>query len=136
MWQRPFLDHSKPPTGQALQAALGAVYPCYENILELAGGYAREWSFTKGSGWILQVSGRKKALFYLIPLKDGFKISLAIREMEREAFLIDGDLLILRDKISSSKKVSEGYALQFQIAGQNDAQILGLFLNKLIAIRG
>ena len=84
---------------------------------------------------MLKVFDRKKALFYLIPLNNAFKISLTIRENEREKLLEDVDLAGLREKISAAKKYPEGYALQFMIAEHVDMPILIKFLTKLLALR-
>jgi hypothetical protein len=132
---RPFLDKLNKPANQAMQAALGSTYTYYTEVIGLATAYSQEWAFTKSSGWMLKVYDRKKALFYLIPLNDGFKISLAIREDEQKAFLRDDELVDIHDKIFTSKKVSEGFALQFDIANENDIQSLKLFVSKLIAFR-
>ena len=136
MNERPFPDQSIKPTGQAIQAALGNTYSCYEKIIDLASAYSQEWTFAKSSGWMLKIYDRKKALLYLIPLNEGFKISLAIREHEREALLRDDTLAIIHDKIAASKKYSEGFALQWDVVNENEFQPVELFIRKLIAIRG
>jgi hypothetical protein len=133
--ERPFLDKSNKPTEQNMQSALGNMFVCFKEVIDLASSYSQEWMFTKSSGWMLKIYDPKKALFYLIPLNDGFKISLAIREDEQKAFLCDDELGVMQEKISSSKKYSEGYALQFDIANKNDFQLVELFIRKLIAIR-
>jgi hypothetical protein len=135
MNERPFLDKSNKPTEQTLQAALGSVHIHYKKIISLTGSYLQEWTFTKSSGWMLKLHDRRKALLYLIPLYGGFKISLTIRENERNAFLCDDELSTMHDKISSSKKYPEGFALQFEIANKKGFQPLELFIRKLIAIR-
>lgn len=135
MVERPFFDNSIKPTEQTLQAALGSTYPYYKEIIGLAGAYSQDWIFSKSGGWMLKTYGRKKALFYLIPLNDGFRISLAIREHERTAFLHDGELEMMQDKISGSKKHAEGYAIQFELTNPTEVQPLVLFIRKLIAIR-
>jgi hypothetical protein len=135
MQKRPFLDKSNKPTGQAIQAALGLVYTCYNEVMGLTASFSQDWIFSKSSGWMLKIFDRKKALLYLIPLNDGFKISLTIREDERDAFLQDGELETMHNKISSSKKYAEGFALQFDIIHPNEFQLPGLFIKKLIAIR-
>lgn len=136
MQERPFPDQSIQPSEPAIQAALGNTYACYQKITGLASAYAQEWTFTKSSGWMLKIYDRKKALLYLIPLNGGFKISLAIREQEREALLRDDALAIIYDKIAASKKYSEGFALQFDIANENEFQPVELFIRKLIVLRG
>ncbi|HEY5159092.1 MAG TPA: DUF3788 family protein [Anaerolineales bacterium] len=135
MDERPFFDKSIKPAKQTLQAVLGSKYTYYKKIISLVSAYSQEWTFSKSGGWMLKTYDRNKALFYLIPLKDGFKISLAIRENERAAFLCDGELGMMHDKISGSKKYIEGFSLQFEIANKNEFQPLELFIRKLIAIR-
>ena len=100
MTERPFLDKSNKPTEQTIQATLGSTYIYYKKVVGLASSYLQEWTFTKSSGWMLKLYDRKKALFYLIPLKNGFKLSLTIRDEERDAFLCDDELAVMRDKIS------------------------------------
>jgi hypothetical protein len=133
--ERPFPDKSIKPAPKTLQAALGSAHAYYEKVLALSGSYSREWNFTKSSGWILKVYDSKKALFYLIPLNGGFKISLTLRGDERDAFLCDAGLRTMHDRIASSKKFPEGFALQFDIGGKKEFQPLELFITKLIALR-
>ena len=135
MKERPFLDKSAKPTEQAIRTALGAAHTYYKKVIGLVNSYSQEWTFTKSSGWVLKIYDRKKALLYFIPLNHGFKISLAIRENEREAFLRDDELGIMHDKISSSRQYTEGFALQFDITNRKEFQPLELFIRKLIAIR-
>jgi hypothetical protein len=135
MNERPFLDPSLKPAEQTLQAALGSMVPYYQEIMSLVSAYSQEWAFAKSSGWMLKVFDRKKALFYLIPLNDGFKISLTIRENERAAFLRNEELGMLQDKIQSAKKYPEGFALQFDIAREDEFQPFNVFIRKLIAMR-
>jgi hypothetical protein len=135
MAERPFPDKSNKPTEQTIQAALGGTYTYYQKIVRLASSFLQEWTFTKSSGWMLKLYDRKKALFYLIPLKNGFKLSLTIRDDERDAFLRDSELATIHEKISSSKKYTEGFALQFDITNKGEFQALELFIQKLIAIR-
>ena len=135
MKERPFQDGSDKPTEQAIEAVLGNTYPYYQRIIDLVGIYSREWTFTERSGWKLKIHDRRKALFYLIPYYDGFKISLAIRGSEREAFLGDSELGLIRDRILLSKKYTEGFALQFDIVTVKEFQPMELLIRKLIAMR-
>jgi hypothetical protein len=84
---------------------------------------------------MLKISDRKKALLYIVPLNAGFNISLTLRENEREVFIDDEELGSLRKMISSAKKYPEGFALQFDIAIQDDFQPVELLLIKLISLR-
>lgn len=135
MEERPFKDKANKPTEQAIQAVLGNVYPFYGQALDMAHSFKRTWTFTKSSGWLLKVHDAKKALFYLIILRDGLKISLTIRENERNAFLQDDELTIWHDAIAASKKYQEGFALQFDIMNEETFQRFALFMKKLVIMR-
>jgi len=135
MDERPFLDRSIKPTPHTLQAVLGSTNTHFNKIISLVSAYSKEWTFSKSGGWMLKIYDRHKALLYLIPMNNGFKISLAIRENERAAFLGDDELGMMHAKISGSKKNIEGFALQFEVANKNEFQSLELFVRKLIAIR-
>jgi hypothetical protein len=132
---RPFADAAAQPTSPALESTLGRAFDRYESLLGLAATFAQEWNFSKASGWMLKVHDGKKALFYLIPLKGGFKISMAIRESEREALMADHDLASLNDAFVSAKEYSEGFGMQFEVDGEMDFAVVESFIRRLIAAR-
>jgi len=132
---RPFLDKSNEPTDQTLQAALGNKYAYFKNVIDLTSSYLYEWVFTESGGWILKIHDQDKTLLYLIPYKERFKISLTISTEERDAFLRDNELAGLHYKISSSKKFTEGFSLQFDTANITELQRSDLVIRKLITIR-
>jgi hypothetical protein len=135
MNERPFHDQTNKPNEESIRAILGSTFIYYNKVVGLASSYLQAWTFSKSSGWILKISDRKKALLYLIPLHNSFKISLTIREKEREAFLHDDELRIIHEKISSSKKYPEGYAMQFDIGNRNDFEPVDLLIRKIIIMR-
>jgi hypothetical protein len=77
----------------------------------------------------------KKALYYLIPLEQSFKISLTVREQEKAAFLSDKGLRQMHNQLSKAKKYPEGYALQFLIDDHTSFSELIIFIKKLTEIR-
>jgi hypothetical protein len=135
MIERPFIEKAVKPTEKTLQTALEAAYNYYKKVIDLASSYSQEWAFSKSSGWMLKVTDKKKSLLYLIPLNNAFRISLTIREKEREAFLKDKELRLLHEKISLSKKYPEGFAMQIDISNGNEYQPVELLIRKLIEIR-
>jgi hypothetical protein len=135
MNERPFLDETKKPDEESIRAVLGNTYTYYDKVVGLASSYLQAWIFSKRSGWTLKISDRKKALLYLIPLDNSFKISLTIREKEREAFLHDDELRIIHEKISASKKYPEGYAMQFDIGSRSEFEPVDLLIQKIIIMR-
>jgi hypothetical protein len=135
MADRPFLEQSNKPTDEAVEAELGAAYAYFGMAVDLASSFARDWSFTRTSGWMFKVHDRKKTLFYLIPLSQGFKLSMAIRESERDALVLDPELAALHEAISEARKHPEGFALSFTVEGASDFEPLALLIPKLIAER-
>ncbi|MGZ7117451.1 MAG: DUF3788 family protein [Methanobacterium sp.] len=132
---RPFSDKETEPTEEKLKQTLGVSYVYYNELIEIADSFLKDWNFSKGSGWMLKVHDKKKALFYLIPFNDKFKISMAIRENERKAFLEDDELEKIHNLIKSSKEYREGYALRFDVRNADDFGIIELLIKKLIARR-
>ncbi|HEX7492298.1 MAG TPA: DUF3788 family protein [Candidatus Limnocylindrales bacterium] len=132
---RPFSDPALKPTESAIESTIGQSFDRYQSVLALASSFSREWNFSRGSGWMLKIHDGKKALLYLIPLAGRFKISMAIRETERDALQADQQLAELHAKLASAKKYSEGLALQFDIDEAADFAVVASFLSRLIAVR-
>jgi hypothetical protein len=132
---RPFSDPTSAPAEADLEAAFGEAWSFYRQLMAKVAAFGHAWNFSKSSGWMLKVFDRQKALFYLIPLQNGFKLSLAIREGERAALLQDAGLQNLHERLSAAKKYSEGYALQFEVKEYGDFGIVELLIPKLIKLR-
>jgi hypothetical protein len=135
MDERPFVDPGRQPTDDAVSAVLGAARPSWTRLLGLAGPFATEWSHSARGGWMLKVADRKKALLYLVPLRDAFRVSLTVREAEREAFLADADLAPVHDRIREATRYTEGYALYFEVSGGADIGPLETLIGELVAVR-
>ncbi|MGZ3451584.1 MAG: DUF3788 family protein [Polyangiales bacterium] len=134
--EKVFLDPEKEPTDRTLRSALGPAHDLLARLQTLARAYEQQWSFTKTSGWMLKVSRKKKALFYVIPLRLALKVTLAIREEERRALSRDPTLEHLHDALESARKLPEGYALAFTVTGTDDFAPIEPFLKKLAEVRG
>jgi hypothetical protein len=135
MIQRPFTKPKAKPDDQALRAAIGKAFTFYSRIIATAGSFPREWAYSKNSGWMLKVHDTKKALLYLIPLAGGLRVSLTLRDDEREQLLADNDLAGMHQQIWTARKYSEGHALVFEIYSDKEFRSFDAFLQKLIALR-
>jgi hypothetical protein len=69
-------------------------------------------------------------------MKEGFKVSLAIRETERELLLKDISLELQHSQLLSSRKYMEGFALKYDVFNNNEYQQLEGLIRKLLIIRG
>lgn len=136
MEEKLFLDKSVKPTIESIEKGLGETHRYYQKINDLLPLYLKEWAFSKSSGWMCKYHDKKKALFYLIPFNNQFKISLTIRECEKTTILKERSLsLSILDKIESAKKYSEGYAIQLYVTNGKDYSVLEDLIIKIIALR-
>jgi len=136
MEERYFTDKSNKPTDIALVTVLKQAYLYYTKINDLAKNCSKDWYFSKSGGWILKYFGKNKSLFYLIPLKNALKVSLTLRENEKE-LILNEQLLnkILLNKIENAKKFAEGYAIQIVVSLEKDYHIFEELIKKLIGLR-
>ena len=133
--QKLFESRSSMPGDSTLKTGLGRAYKYYNEILKISQGYLTEWKYYSSGGWLLKVYDRKKALYYLIPMKGAIDINLTIRENERDEFLKDSNFSHIRDELQSAKKYPEGYALHFTIKTKADFELAKSFLERLIELR-
>ena len=134
MAERFFSDESTKPNENNLKTVLGDVYNEYKSIMEISDFFSKDWNFSKSSGWMLKVHDKKKALFYLIPLKQEFKISMAIRGPERETLVEDAELEKIHQIILSAKKYREGFVIRFSSNDEEYETFIKL-IRKLIILR-
>jgi hypothetical protein len=135
MDERPFMDENSEPTEDKLKTVLGDTYSYYETLMGISDSFSRDWNFFKSSGWMLKIHERKKALFYLVPLNNGFNVSMAIRENERKAFLKDDELKTIHNMIKSAKQYREGFEIRFDVIDGSDFEIVESLIKKLTDIR-
>jgi hypothetical protein len=133
---RTFADGSNPPTEEALAAQLASAWPPMRSVMEMAGSFKRDWSFSNSGGWMLKVHDGQKALWYLTPLWGSFTVSMAVREAEREALMADSKLGgDAREQLESARQFAEGFAIKFDIGDADDLTAVEPFLRALMALR-
>lgn len=131
--ERAFIEKTDKPTEESLKEVLGVYYEYYIKLLNEASGFDTKWSFYKG--WSQKVFDKKKALFYFIPLHDAFKISLTIRENEKEQLLSLDNILFIHEQIENSTKYNEGYDLQLMVEDNNSFEKCKAFILEIIKLR-
>ena len=132
---RPFGNPTFPPEEETLERALGDAIGRFDIIRGLAAEFEQEWDYFRGSGWMMRIAGARKSLCYLIPLRGAFRVSMAIRAAEREAFLADPAMEALRPVLEAARKVPEGFAIAFDVDAAMDFGPLRALVEKLVAVR-
>jgi hypothetical protein len=133
MNQRALLEKAIQPTNEMLEDALKCTYKYYMLLIKLTGDFDKKWTFYKG--WSLKIFDKKKALLYMVPHDDGFIISMAIREKEKEALLENPKLVFAHNQLNKSEKIMEGYVIQFEVEQDESAQNCFEFVEALIGMR-
>lgn len=125
------------PDDSVLKKTLGNCFSFFQSLNDLTKNFNREWKFYNSkSGWVYKVGGKKKALFYITPDSQSFRIGFAVREAEKE-LLLDGELSPdIREKLLSAEKFPEGYALRLSIRNENDYDNLQIVLKTIMEARG
>jgi len=135
MENRPLHDKSVKPEAIILKSTLNKTFSYYDELINSTNGFMHEWNYSKTSGWMMKISDRKKALLYLIPLTGSFKISLTVRENEKEILLHEQEFADMHDQIKNAKKFIEGYALQFMITDKESYAKSIKLIKILISLR-
>jgi len=134
--ERPFLELAATPDAARLEAVLGPVIVFYRDLTGLCHAFRQTWSHTKSSGWMLKVADSKKALCYVIPLSDSFRVSMAIRESERATFLDSESMADYRDVLMSARRFAEGYSIAFDVTDATSHDRCCGFIRQIIEARG
>lgn len=123
------------PTEQLLKKELVSVAPYYQQLMDVTSAFSKEWNYSKTGGWIQKVFDNKKALLYLIPLRNEFSLGLTVREHERDILLKDREIGFVKEQLAQAKKYSEGYGMQFRITNKRSFSECVQFVKKIIALR-
>lgn len=135
MAERPFGDKNNKPTTESLKTILQDAFKYYLDISKVTKSFLHEWNYSKSSGWIEKVHKNKKALYYLIPLENSFKISMAIREKELSSITHDETMKYYHQLLRDAKKYSEGFNVQFEINNNEDYENAFRFIESIITQR-
>jgi hypothetical protein len=124
------------PREAALERELGPTYPLYEEILRLAGGLPHEWKFYGPKhGWQFKVQQKGKALFYLLPLVNSFRLGFAVRERERDVLLKSKLPAKMKEELRAAKKYGEGYPVRLDVAKAADLGPVRTVIKILLSLR-
>ena len=119
--EKVLIDKTVFPTDEVLKPVLRNTFTFYQDLLGKTGDFGQEWSFvSKKSGWNLKVVKKNKALLWLFPYQDFFRIAFAVREHEKELILNSDLRQDYKDLLTASKKYKEGYALRIDVVNEEN----------------
>lgn len=131
-----FNDKLNPPKDCAVEEALGLLYPHYLVLHSLCHDFMHEWRFPgKKYGWVLKFERKRKALFWLTPLKNAFKIGFIVRPSEQEPLLERIQPGIVRSALEHPIVYPEGLGFSLTVAESQLCEEVIKFVREIIAIR-
>jgi hypothetical protein len=124
------------PDDLKLKEALGTLFPAYKELLMLIESYEHEWKFYGSKiGWQFKVRHKGKALFYLTPQAESFRLGFAVRDKEKEVLLSSKLPAKAKAELAAAKRYPEGWPLRMQVNKQADMKAVRLVVDTLKALR-
>lgn len=112
-----FPDETRPPVESDLPGALGRAFAPLAKVLErLRSAHpdvAPEWKYSPRSGWHLIYSRKQRRLFYLIPIRGDFRLSLLLGDKAITALQVGPCAKKLPALLKAAKRYPEGTAFSF-----------------------
>jgi hypothetical protein len=112
-----FPDETRQPAESDLPAALGASFDPLAKVLDrLRAAHpdvVPEWKYSARSGWHLIYNRKKRRLFYLVPVRDGFRLSLIIGDKAIAALQAGARAKQIPGLLKEAKRYPEGTAFSF-----------------------
>ena len=131
-----FVDTKRPPTETELKFALGATFPALDEVLAALRAaqpaITSEWKYSPRVGWYQIWLIAQRRLFYLVPQRDNFRLSLIVGQKALEALLAGPRGVAVKRRLKTAKRYPEGTAFAFT-AGRFDAGLVLAFVAAKIA---
>jgi hypothetical protein len=131
-----FPDEKRPPAESDLPGALGRAFVPLAKVLESHRAahpdVASEWKYSPRSGWHLIFSRKKRRIFYLIPTRDDFRLSLILGDRAIGALQTGPCAKKMPALLKEAKRYPEGTAFNFTSATL-DIDVAAAFLEVKIA---
>lgn len=126
-----FTDKLNPPTDCVLKAALGETYSLWQVFTE----YVRvqypvatdNWAYSKSGGWNFSLKDKKRAIVYLLPRDQYFKVALVFGQKATDEVMKSGVAVTIKTELESAKVYAEGRGIRMEIRDEtlvNDIKTL------------
>jgi hypothetical protein len=124
-----FADKTEAPTEQALRETIGERYRLWlrirEELTDTCADPGFAWHFYgKKTGWLGKNLAGTRNMFFLVPMKDGFRIAFtfgdkAVSEIERSGF---PESVFWR--VERARKYAEGRTIQIDVTDESDCDVV------------
>lgn len=124
-----FTNKSEVPCEESVKAKLNSCYVHWialkEFIQKEQGELTVEWKhYGQKTGWLAKHVVKKRNIFFLIPMENGFRISMTFGE-KAVCHIQESDLPEdVLSAVSNAKKYAEGRTVQIPVSTEYDIQII------------
>lgn len=130
-----FPDEKRPPAESDLPGALGRAFaPLAKVLARLRSAHpdvAAEWKYSPRAGWHLIYSRKKRRLFYLVPTRGSFRLSLILGDKAIAALQAGPCAKPMPALLRQAKRYPEGTAFTFTAATVDTELTVALLEAKL-----
>ncbi len=131
-----FMDKSLLPNDSLLKSAIGESYTLWSQVrnfvLEKYPGAKEEWNFPgKKYGWSFRIKDKKRAIIYLLPRENYFKVAFVFGQKATGQIMEDSIDQEIKTKLSNAKVYAEGRGIRIDVNESNLQDIKKLVEIKL-----
>ena len=115
-----FTDKTVEPTQKDLQKELGSLYPLWEQIAESVRekypNPKEEWNYPgKKYGWSFRLKDKKRAIIYLLPRKNFFKVAFVFGQKATDQIMASNITQVIKEDLANAKKYVEGRGVSIEV---------------------
>ena len=115
-----FTDKAKKPNDIELKEALGNTYLLWKAIrdytFEKYQAAVEEWNFPgKKYGWSFRIKDKKRAIVYLLPRDNFFKVAFVFGQKAVDQVLESNVISTIKDNLKAAKVYAEGRGIRIEI---------------------
>jgi hypothetical protein len=115
-----FTEKKQVPDQKDLQKALGATYDLWNSII----AYVRDqypaaleqWNFpAEKYGWSFRIKDKKRAIIYLLPREQYFKVAFVFGQKATEQIMRSGVSEAIKTDLQAARLYAEGRGIQIEV---------------------
>jgi hypothetical protein len=115
-----FLDKIPIPDASMLTVALGKSFPFWNSLHDIVfqkyPGAIEEWNYTGAKyGWSYRIKDKKRAILYLLPRKDYFKVAFVFGQKATDQILDSNVSDFIKNELKEARVYAEGRGIRIDI---------------------
>ena len=114
-----FTEKELMPDKETLEISLGATHEFWQTLVDYVHSVypktIEEWNFSKSAGWIFRLKDKRRAIIYLLPRADYFKVVLVFGPKATGEVLNSGVSVEIKTELESAKAYAEGRSINIEV---------------------